>query len=463
MYRRNVGRLFWLLWSVAIAIPLGHKTTSTSARTLVNRKMVLERFLQIGHFSLLLSLGSTSPALGWTSSSSTSNHLSQSTSLLSTADTTTSIQCRDNVADCPTINPSVAYQALELHMNEFGVSIPVACWFPIDNDAAASASVSKNSVNSVDSTNKVYYQHRISVRRIGQLLAGWNFIPNFVSKNYVLEPSSSTINVRMIHSSSASTPELIRKGPVIFLAHGYLGSRFDLSHLAEELAAEGFICIAAEYPESLAASYERVDGLDRSAINTEILQRINDGMEPWNVIQPTAYGIVGHSLGCGTVLQMGTEQWARVLIAGFPRSQDGIPIPGNNLFITSLNDGTVSLMQNGGPSIVSDCDFQLLSEQNLIVKLNEASPSLPRRSALIFDRPDAPNHISYLSEGVNEAMIEFLSPLLPVAKALSIPVLDFDKYKTSRDSAATAAIVHPLIIHYLKQEMSSQLKTNKRE
>ena len=50
-------------------------------------------------------------------------------------------------------------------------------------------------------------------------------------------------------------------------------------------------------------------------------------------------------------------------------------------------------------------------------------------------------------------MIEFLAPLLPVAQAFKIPVLDFDRYQLSRDSVATAAVVHPLIIQYLKQEM----------
>ena len=51
------------------------------------------------------------------------------------------------------------------------------------------------------------------------------------------------------------------------------------------------------------------------------------------------------------------------------------------------------------------------------------------------------------------AAINCLSPLLPVAQALNIPVLDFDVYQRSRDSVATVRVVCPLIIYYLQQEM----------
>ena len=35
----------------------------------------------------------------------------------------------------------------------------------------------------------VTYDHRISVRKIGELLAGWEFIPDFVSKDFPLTPT----------------------------------------------------------------------------------------------------------------------------------------------------------------------------------------------------------------------------------------------------------------------------------
>ena len=232
----------------------------------------------------------------------------------------------------------------------------------------------------------------------------------------------------------------------MLLAHGFLGSRFDLSHLAEELAAHGFTCLAAEYPESLAASYERVPGLDRRIINDELLRTLT---RDWNM-NPTAYGIVGHSLGCGTVAQTGDASWARVSIAGFPQNNN----PANTnksagLLLTSMNDGAVSIARRGGISLLSSANYELLDEASVTA----TTTVLPRRAALVFDRPDAPNHISFLAEGVNDAMIELLSPLLPVAQVMGIPVLDFDRYQVSRDSKETAAIVLPLIVRYLKQEM----------
>jgi len=74
-----------------------------------------------------------------------------------------------------------------------------------------------------------------------------------------------------------------------------------------------------------------------------------------------------------------------------------------------------------------------------------------KRAALIFRGENAPNHISYLSENVNDAMLSFLSPLLPVTKTLSIPVLDFDKYADSRDSVATGRVLKPLISSFLAE------------
>ena len=46
-------------------------------------------------------------------------------------------------------------------------------------------------------------------------------------------------------------------------------------------------------------------------------------------------------------------------------------------------------------------------------------------------------------------MISFLAPLLPIAQAFEIPVLDFDKYVTSRDSIQTAQVLKPLISSFL--------------
>ena len=312
---------------------------------------------------------------------------------------------------------SIAYKAFSVPIPNFpNTNVPVACWFPVDDAAAATST-------------RAVYEHRISVRRIGQLLPNWDFIPSFVAKDFSLLPTGSVVDGRGMTIPSGK--------PTLLLAHGFLGSRFDLSHLAEDLASRGYVCIAAEYPESLAASYERQPDLDRRVINQELLKTLRDTMG----VTGRSYGVIGHSLGCGTVAQVGDASWARVSIAGGPRTKDGAPE--NELQIASLNDGLLR-MRNGSAKDYADADYTLIPPGN------EDKKRLPRRAAFVLD---APNHISFLCEGVNDAMIGFLSPLLPVAKLLNIPVLDFDRYQESRDSKATAAAVFPVIRQYLQQEM----------
>ena len=178
-------------------------------------------------------------------------------------------------------------------------------------------------------------------------------------------------------------------------------------------------------------------------IMSNLLDRLSS---EWG-IKGTSFGIVGHSAGCGTATTTGDDTWTRVCIAGNPRRRDGSSIPGSVLLLSSMNDGAVSLARFGGRAAIPSEYTQL--EESTLSQLSK----LPPKSFVLFDRPDAPNHISFLADGTNDAMIGLLSPLLPVAQAMNIPVLDFDKYQASRDSKQTAEIVIPLVTKYLKQEM----------
>jgi len=385
-----------------------------------------------------------------------------------------------------TSRPTVAYKSLSLNMPQFGVDVPVALWFKPEEDSNTSTETSSlspmsRSINANQSTTRsdqnkkpimdyptierstisissdtvklqtATYSHRISVKKIGSLLAGLSFIPEFFAKDFTLNPTSKSGSIvdgsfttlpSTLTSSSSSKPRTNR--PIVILAHGFLGSRFDLSHLAEELALQDFIVLSPEYPESLSSSYPSVDNLDRSSINEQLLKFIDGELK----LTPSSYGIVGHSLGTGTVMTTGDNTWTRVCIAGPPIRRDGISVTGNTLAITSVNDGAVSLSRIG--SMIPE-SFVRLDEKSLDVRIQERS--LPSKSILIIDRDDAPNHISFLAGNVNDSMVDFLSPLLPVAQALKIPVLDFDKYKESRDSEATADVVIPLVVSFLKQYM----------
>lgn len=362
-------------------------------------------------------------------------------------------------ASISTADKAIAYRSIPLPVPKFGVEVPVSIWYPIENGGKQF---------STSSPPEIKYSYRISLRRIAQLLAKWDFIPEFISKKFALDPSiSSASKVRVVDGKDIPIQVASGSANVVFFAHGFLGSRSDLAYIAEDLAAQGFVCVSPEYPESLEASYPRLEGLDRVVINEALIPYVRD-----LVAQPIlSYAAVGHSLGCRTVLKMGDDSWSRVLMGSgkapeFPsplrddqidaskiNNKYHIPaVGGRLLFISSVNDGPVT---SWGGGIQIPKEYTVLQESQLDAVARRkatsdgASEPIVDRFALVFDREDAPNHISYLSENVNDAMISFLSPLLPVTQALNIPVLDFDKYATSRDSVPTGKVLKPLISKFL--------------
>lgn len=126
---------------------------------------------------------------------------------------------------------NVAYRAFA--MDVMGEKIPVAMWYQINNNQEEERVLPS-----------AKYLHRISVRRIGELLARWDFVPQFVAKDYQLKPTLNNV----FDGASVPVPS---SGPVVLFAHGYLGSRFDLSHIAEALAQDGTISNDANRPQIL--------------------------------------------------------------------------------------------------------------------------------------------------------------------------------------------------------------------
>ena len=129
---------------------------------------------------------------------------------------------------------AVAYRSLSISVDVFDTEVPVALWYPVD-------------LSDVDRKKEIRaaeYKHSISVPRIGQLLASINFLPSFLKKDYNLNPTlnDDTIQKTSINVIDGSVFPIVpaeKYIPVLFFAHGYLGSRFDLSHLAEFLAQQG--------------------------------------------------------------------------------------------------------------------------------------------------------------------------------------------------------------------------------
>ena len=55
-----------------------------------------------------------------------------------------------------------------------------------------------------------------------------------------------------------------------------------------------------------------------------------------------------------------------------------------------------------------------------------------------------------LDEEANAALVRVLSPLLPLARFLKLPVLDFDVYTERLDARQTAAAVRPSIVSFFE-------------
>jgi hypothetical protein len=461
-------------------------------------------------FSVWAAFMTTSNSLFATTPVAASASTFSTTTSSSTMSTGTNNNNDDSVFDDDngtTIATTIAYKTVALPIKEFGIDIPVACWYPIPTTSTTNGIDSSSSSTSISTSIK--YNYRISLRRIGQLLAKWDFIPDFILRDFTLDPSislspSSTIRVVDGQNISIPPPAAPPASPttstaadgtkVVFLAHGFLGSRLDLAYIAEDLARQGFVCIAPEYPESLEASYPRLDGLSRTVINDNLLRCIQQQQQQqrddsdsdssdaslFNMIPKPiiSYSAIGHSLGCSTVLQIGDNSWNRILMGSgqapeIPSSSSSSwsssstnndSVGGRLLFISSINDGPVTKWSGG---IKIPDGYTMLKESQLSSSCSSSSSSssgtsindetnmppqqiiIPDRAALVFDREDAPNHISYLSANTNDAMLSFLSPLLPITNALGIPVLDFDKYMISRDSARTGNILKPLISNFL--------------
>lgn len=114
---------------------------------------------------------------------------------------------------------NVAYRSVEISIQN-GASftqVPVSIWYPVEH----------NNGNTLSFTvgNDVKYKYTISVSKISKLIAGWN-LPRFLKRTFALNPIRFVVDGSLI--------SLPASAPVLVLAHGYLGSRFDLCHVSSE-------------------------------------------------------------------------------------------------------------------------------------------------------------------------------------------------------------------------------------
>jgi predicted dienelactone hydrolase len=124
-----------------------------------------------------------------------------------------------------------------------GVAVPLAIWRPATGNAASAPAP---------------YPYKIDIGKIAaKLRVGWlAWLPKF---DYAL-PCGAAPYLPLPDFARA------RASDHLLFAHGFLGSVYDFAHAAEQLAADGFVVVAPELPESLTASYLPPEGLTRGEI-----------------------------------------------------------------------------------------------------------------------------------------------------------------------------------------------------
>lgn len=369
---------------------------------------------------------------------------------------------------------TVAFDDASVTIDGTGQVVPVAVWYPTDATSSGATPT---------------YPHAISVAKIARVLLNLpESTPRFLDRDFPLAPSAGIV------SSSAKTQPSKVVGAVV-LCHGYLGSRFDLVDLAEALAASGFLVAAPEFAESLATptttSAQTRPGAEpaanpsatRDVVLNAVLRdvigsgRFNTDTEDGDARTTSLpVALVGQSAGASTATSAPGRFAARVAIAGFrpPPSEEperreallGDPL----LVVASAGDGVISLYPTDGGAfgpyrgIKAEVEslpasFARLDAGGLLESTRGGGT--PPRTAFVTYEEDAgdassgalPCHISFLSSRTNDAMVDVLSPLLPLARVLGVPVLDFDRYQVTRDSDEVNSTLVPAVTAWLASTM----------
>jgi len=144
-----------------------------------------------------------------------------------------------------------------------GARVPACVWLPSDGIDAPPAS----------------YKYRISAGRLVKTILGLP-TPDGIARTFALDAPG-------VRAAPGAT---VKEGtPAVVVAHGFLGTRFDLSKFGEALAREGAVAIAPDFDETLAGSYtpDKDGGSSRDKIVVAALEPV------WKSI---FYGVVLHAI-----------------------------------------------------------------------------------------------------------------------------------------------------------------------
>ena len=333
----------------------------------------------------------------------------------------------------------------------------MAIWYPTEQSNATQTE--RETANS-----NVFYPHAISISKIARVLLRLDAKPPTWFDREI-----DLVAAKGVTRDSSVSP--CRTSKACILCHGYLGSRFDLVDYAERLASEGYVVLAPEFSESLSNANTMPNNT-----RSEVLGCCVDLLQRRFGIPRKSVALVGHSAGSGTVMQAEGNYAARVAIAGFRNvlgESDALKDP--LLVIASEGDNVISLFPSEGRFGKSDGIVSAVASLGIPVQdiqgtsagllqlqtqaqsqassLSSSSSSSSKASSAAFfvqyRGPESPCHISFLSSRTNDAMVRTLSALLPAAKFLNIPLLDFDVYEQTRDSDKVAQDLVPAVTSFL--------------
>ncbi|CAE8621561.1 unnamed protein product [Polarella glacialis] len=310
-----------------------------------------------------------------------------------------------------------------------GWEVPLAVWSPEPKGQA--------------NPQPAIYRHSISVKKIAGMMARWD-----------LPPLGWTFNLQGAAVSATSGGHSNVRGGVV-LCHGFLGSRFDMLHLAEFLAARGFVVVAPEMPWSLGGNVKVAPTAGSTGSRSReppsgpaLLQAAS--AELTRLFGDVKIGLVGHSLGSGSVAK--TPAAARVIVGAGPPGR-WLPQVDPLLVVCSSGD-KVAGFSDADVQAARQKSVRILTPQSSSLPTEAQNPaaSTPSTEALFLRKPC---HISFLSAQTNDALVTLLLPLLPVARGLNIPVLDFDVYLFQRDSEETGKAWMPSVAAFFERHLPS--------
>eukprot|EP00449_Zooxanthella_nutricula_P050854 CAMPEP_0198575150 /NCGR_PEP_ID=MMETSP1462-20131121/115747_1 /TAXON_ID=1333877 /ORGANISM="Brandtodinium nutriculum, Strain RCC3387" /LENGTH=246 /DNA_ID=CAMNT_0044306385 /DNA_START=137 /DNA_END=877 /DNA_ORIENTATION=+ len=234
---------------------------------------------------------------------------------------------------------------------------------------------------------------------------------------------------------------------LVLLAHGHLGSPFDLLHVAETFAPLGFVVAAPEFADSVSGGVTPSGAAaDRGAVVDAVIQRFQaDGFE-------TSL-FLGHSKGGGTAVRTALQsRWrlGRVCIC----ADDAADYRGQDPLLTIASQGDTTFTSDWAAffqSIKRQAAGGLYAGAGGAAEL-AADLNPPRMSALLFTPPDPdvplPSHVSFIDSRVSAALVRVGRPLFPLARCLGVDVLGLDTFANRPDGDACSAMVLPAIVRW---------------